>query len=770
MASDWRKATVQRYREFQLIGRDPLLMLGLLISAAFVFLFVVWPLLRVVVQGFFVFGTKEPSLEYFARYIDPYFARHNWNTLRDTMIMGLATATGGTILGFIVAFTLVRCSYPFQRVSHALSLVPTISPPFAIAIAVILLFGRAGLVTKDWLGFNFAPGMNDIYGLDGLVLVQIITFFPVAYLIIRAMLERLDPAMEEAAQSLGASKLHILRTVTLPLLIPGFAGAFLLLFVESLADLGNPLLLTGTRNVLSTEIYLAVNGEYNQQKAAALSLVLLIPTLTVFIVQRYWVSRRSYVSITGKPTGGQLQIREWYIRWPFAIITTLSLILVASLYAAIAVGSFTRLWGVDFSFTLNNYAIAFNRGMEAILDTTFLSIITTPIAGVLGMIIAFLVVRRQFSGKEGLDFVSNLGAAVPGTILGIGFIISFIGAPTIALIIVFGAFLLYVLGRIEVPRAGKWLAAVIGVGIGLIFVYLMPGLLGEWWGDWYIAMLGLVMAIILLVVGFFSTQRKHRRVVTLLLLVPIVGLLLYLIGPYPTQWLSAFGRSLGGMSAKIVTSIADWIDVFTQIPLPVHGLLILAIGGYVIDWLKPKRWPLFLIVMLASGALLMFAGQPLALVGTSYIIIAAFAVRSLPASLRAGVASLQQIDPAIEEASTSLGADAQLTFRRVTLPLIAPAFLAGLIFSFARHMTSLSAIIFLTTPKWKILTVLILSEVEQGGMNIATAYAMIVIVIVLIAIGLFYFFMGRAYRMEFHDIDSGDLQKIGGADRQLATE
>ena len=161
------------------------------------------------------------------------------------MIMGLSTATGGTIVGFIVAFTLVRCRYPFQRVSHTLSLIPTISPPFAIAIAVILLFGRAGLVTHDWLGINFSRGMNDIYGLDGLVLVQIITFFPVSYLIIRAMLERLDPSMEEAAQSLGASRFHILRTVTLPLLVPGFAASFLLLFVESLADLGNPLLLTG---------------------------------------------------------------------------------------------------------------------------------------------------------------------------------------------------------------------------------------------------------------------------------------------------------------------------------------------------------------------------------------------------------------------------------------------------------------------------------------------------------------------------------------------
>jgi len=143
-------------------------------------------------------------------------------------------------------------------------------------------------------------------------------------------------------------------------------------------------------------------------------------------------------------------------------------------------------------------------------------------------------------------------------------------------------------------------------------------------------------------------------------------------------------------------------------------------------------------------------------VGTSYIIIAAYAVRSLPASLRAGVAALQQIDPAIEEASASLGADAQVTFRRVTLPLIAPAFLAGIIFAFARHMTSLSAIIFLTTAKWKILTVLILSEVEQGGLNIATAYAMIVIFIVLAAIGLFYYTMGRVYNAEDIDLTIGN--------------
>jgi iron(III) transport system permease protein len=156
-----------------------------------------------------------------------------------------------------------------------------------------------------------------------------------------------------------------------------------------------------------------------------------------------------------------------------------------------------------------------------------------------------------------------------------------------------------------------------------------------------------------------------------------------------------------------------------------------------------RKWLTLGILTLAAA--LVFKGEPLALIGTPYIVIAAYAVRSLPASVRAGVAALQQIDPALEEASQSLGADSQYTFRKVTLPLILPAFIAGLIFAFARHMTSLSAIIFLTTAEWPILTVWILSEVEQGGMSTAAAYSVILIVIVLAAIGLTYLWLGRSY-------------------------
>jgi len=230
------------------------------------------------------------------------------------------SSTCGTIVGFIFAYATVRCNVPGKKFVHLLALVPTVSPPFAVAIAMIQLFGRNGLVTKTLLGIKFTPGMNDIYGMDGLVIVQTLTFFSVSYLMLKSMMERLDASMEEAAETLGASRFYLFRTITLPLLIPGIAASFMLLFVESLADLGNPQFISGNTTVLSSQIYMAVIGEYNYQKASALSFVLLLPTLIVYLVQRYYISRRSYISVTGKPTVGKVYEKSNGIRTIFAIM------------------------------------------------------------------------------------------------------------------------------------------------------------------------------------------------------------------------------------------------------------------------------------------------------------------------------------------------------------------------------------------------------------------------------------------------------------------
>jgi iron(III) transport system permease protein len=152
------------------------------------------------------------------------------------------------------------------------------------------------------------------------------------------------------------------------------------------------------------------------------------------------------------------------------------------------------------------------------------------------------------------------------------------------------------------------------------------------------------------------------------------------------------------------------------------------------------------ILALTIPCALSFMEVPFSLVGGAYIILAAYMVRSLPASVRAGVASLQQIDSSIEEASNILGADAQYTFRKVTLPLILPALLSGLIFSFTRHMTSLSAIIFLVSARWRIVAASILSEWEQGGVSIASAYSTVIILFVLIAIGVLSLVTNRVFR------------------------
>jgi iron(III) transport system permease protein len=732
----WRWALRRRYREFALIARDPVLMISLLYCGLFLFIFVVFPLFRGTANGFVDAQTEKLSLEYFQRYFDSYYGPYSRLVFRDTLVMGVLTATGGTILGFIFAYTMVRCTIPFKRLVHLLALVPTVSPPFAIALSTILLFGRNGLVTRKLLGMTFPVGSNDIYGMDGLVFVQVITFFSVAYLIVRAMLERLDPSMEEAAHSLGAGKFHIFRTVTLPLLIPGIAGSFLLLFVESLADLGNPLFISGNVTVLSAQIFLAVAGEYNYQKASALAFVLLLPTLIVFLVQRYYVSRRSYVSVTGKPTGGQILVKEAWIRWPFIIITYAVCLLIVVLYAAIIWGSFSTAWGVDYTPTLEWWKLMVTRGVESILDTTFLSAFATPIAGLTGMVIAFLVVRKRFSGKDVVDFVSNLGGAVPGTILGIGFVLAFSTPPTFVVILLYVLLALFLARTVFNTRREQWIVLAVGTatGIGLAQLYTLLTSVGM------LYLLGGVFAGLGLLLWLWQRQKTPGLI--------LIGLGAYLLAAnlivYLAMPIAALSRSIPrGFWSNAIYQFSEHIQVLFQTPPPLLAIFYTFATVLVVGPAKGILRLVLTIALLALIATMCFMGKPLALVGTGYIIVAAFAVRSLPASVRAGVAALQQIDPSIEEASNILGGDAQYTFRKVTLPLILPALLAGLIFSFTRHMTSLSAIIFLVSAKWRIVTASILSEWEQGGISIAAAYSTTIIVLVLIAIGVLYFVVNK---------------------------
>jgi iron(III) transport system permease protein len=499
----------------------------------------------------------------------------------NTVWLGISVGAIGTAIGFLLAYIQVRVNFRGKKLLHILSLLPLVSPPFAFATAVIVLFGRAGIISNGV--FDKQPM---IYGYKGLILVLSISYFPVAYMNLLGMLRSLDPAVDEAARSLGASKFKIFRTVTIPLLIPGIAASFLLLFVEAIADLANPLVIGGDYTVLASRAYIAISGEYNIAGGAAYSTILLIPALLVFIIQRYWSQRADVVTVTGKPSG---QIE--YIRTPLAKYSLLALAwsivtFVVLIYSMVIMGSFFKVLKVDYSLTLDNYRYIFSGvGNSAILTTTMLALLATPIAGVLGMMLAWVIVRKIKRGGQVLDFFGMLGLALPGTVLGIGYAFTF------------------------------------------------------------------------------------------------------------------------------------------NSPIQIFGITILP--------------------QLAGGG---------AILGGAMAIVMVYVIRSSPAGQRSGIANLQQIDPSIDEASASLGASGGRTFRKISLPLIRGAFLTGLMFAFARSMTTLSPIIFITTPDTPILTSLILAEADTVRYGNAFAFCTLLIAIVLVTMGLINLLVSKTQQAGYQPI------------------
>lgn len=407
----------------QAVRREPAAATLALVAAAGLALVLVYPIASVLREA--VVGDEGLDPAPLVRILANPVARQ---IVLNTLLMGAAAAACGTVLGFVFALATARAARgPLRTILHYAALLPLIAPPFALALSTIFLFGRQGLISKQLLGLELSP-----YGLNGLLFVQAITFFPVAYLIFDALVRQLDPALEEAALNLGASRARILRTVVIPLLRPGFAGASLIIFVESLADLANPLLIGGDYNVLASSVFLAIVGEYDTRKAVAFALVLLLPSLVAFFLQRLWVGEGSVVTVTGRPTGGRLQLLEPALRLPLLAVAGSVAVLVFALYLAILAGAFTKLLGINNTLTLDNFRfVLFGIGSRAMTDTTFLSAIAAPVAALSGLLVAYLVVRTRVAGRVAFDYLMMLGAAAPGIVLGLGILLAFNHPPVL---------------------------------------------------------------------------------------------------------------------------------------------------------------------------------------------------------------------------------------------------------------------------------------------------------------------------------------------------
>ena len=306
------------------------------------------------------------------------------------------------------------------------SMLPVVSPPFVLSLSMIMLFGKAGIITRYLLNIYD----NSVYGFWGIAIVQSLTFFPVCYMMFRGLLKNIDPSLEEAARDMGASRMKVFTSVTLPLLLPGIGNAFLVTFIESIADFANPMIIGGSYDTLATTIYLQITGAYDKAGAAAMAVVLLCITLAMFIVQKYVLEAKSTATLTGKASRGRMLIEDKSVRIPLTVLCSLGAMFVILMYICVPIGALFPTWGYKFfPLTLKWFKLVFTRykGFKAFGDSFRLSLIAAPITALLSMIISYLVVKRKFKAKGFIEAVSMLAMAVPGTVLGVGYIRGFSG-------------------------------------------------------------------------------------------------------------------------------------------------------------------------------------------------------------------------------------------------------------------------------------------------------------------------------------------------------
>jgi len=404
------------------VVQDPILLGAIITVLTIVTMFIVFPIANILKESF-LFEGKASTHHYTEIIRLTYNQEIIWNTLK----LGVTVSLISTVIGFLFAYASAYVKISYKRVLNAIAILPIISPPFVIGLSAILLFGRMGLITKGIFGIQNA----NIYGFKGLVLVQVLTFFPVAFLVMVGLLQQIDPSVEEASRDLGASRWKVFTTVTLPLMAPGIANAGLLVFIQSVADFGNPMVIGGNYTTMAVQIYMQGIGSLDMSGATALAIILLLISVSAFMLQKFYIGKKSYVTVTGKVSRARMLIEEKAIVRPISLSILVISIFVGMMYILIPIGAFIKLWGVDYSFTLDHFKYVFAIGIKPILDTTGLALIATPLTGLLSMVIAFLVVRKKFIGRSYIDFTTMLSIAIPGTVVGLGYVITYNKPPLV---------------------------------------------------------------------------------------------------------------------------------------------------------------------------------------------------------------------------------------------------------------------------------------------------------------------------------------------------
>lgn len=512
-----------------------------LLLVAWLLVFIAYPVLTVLARSVAAKGGGFTFFHFQTFFAKPYFLR----SLTNTLILGVTVTAAVTALGFALAYLVTRGPRPLHLPLRAITVAPLVAPPYLFGLALIILAGRRGFIAQ------LLDVQIPIYGWPGVILAQILSFLPVAFLMIENVLQSLDPNVEDSASDLGATELTLLKTIILPLAAPGLLKAALLTFGLAIADFGNPALLGGGLSFLAPDAFLMVTGEWNMEMASVISVVLLVPSLAIFLLQHYWLRGRTFTSLSGAPVAAEDRSIHPWLQVALWMPCLVYLVTVVTSYGVIALGAFTKLVGIDNRLTLEHMVT--DVGLDTIWTSMKVSLSAGVIAALVGAGLAYLCVRAEIRLRGALEFITLTGFALPGTIMGIGYILA-------------------------------------------------------------------------------------------------------------------------------------------------------------------------------------FNQPPLLLTGTLAILILNMIARFLAVGLEASISKLHQIDISIEEASADLGAGILTTFRRIVLPLMSSAFVAGFLFTFMQSMISLSAAIFLVAPGRLLASVYIFNRARDGDMGIACAISVILIVTVALSL------------------------------------
>lgn len=415
------KSRPQLFRtKWERFWAEPWFAIATIILAVAIMIFIVAPVFAVLLKSFGL-GTGQLTFDYYKQFFS---ASYYWEALLNSLLSAVISTIIVLFLSINIALYVTRTKNTISKSVKGIALLPLVAPPFIFSLSLIILFGRSGIVT-DYVS-NIFGGQFSIYGFWGVVIAQIIGYFPIGYMLIESTMRNSNADLEYAAQDLGSNQWKTLGTVTLPLAKSGIIKAGLLVFVMALADFSNPLIIGGGERFLASEAYLLVVGQHNLELAAVLGVFLILPSLLIFIFQTYFLKDSNVGTISGESGSVNVPLSK-SVKAFVGTISTIFIAFILLMFVMVVLGAFVKIIGINNTFTLEHFNN--ETGWDSLYTSLFVSFVSAILAAAIGILQGFLFARKPIPGEKLLEFLTLFGLAVPGTVMGIGYVLIFNGPP-----------------------------------------------------------------------------------------------------------------------------------------------------------------------------------------------------------------------------------------------------------------------------------------------------------------------------------------------------